>query len=234
MPHDEIKRDSSMYGVIRGVVIIGGAAAFVLFVLSKFLVAFFCQEPAGEVRDGEVGNSHWLDRESTSNNLIVATKNALVFGSSDEKQFQQGKAQIANKSDPRANKDIEFKQVLYTDIKKIETKSTDTSLDLTFGDNEWEILNFINSDVKANALAVIESRLQNRLIKNEEQFTPLRATRNSLMVFAVTAVLTVLFYNASPALVVVFGGLLLFVSGKSLVSRLFNPYKLIRLQTLIK
>ncbi|WP_455222113.1 hypothetical protein [Kaarinaea lacus] len=230
----EVKRDSSMYGVIRGVVIVGGAAAFVLFVLSKFLVAFFCQEPAGEVRAGEIGKSYWLDRESSSNNLIFVTKHALVFGSADEKQFEKVKTQIANKTDPRTNKDIEFREVLYTDIKKMETKSTDKSIDLTFGNDDWEMLNFINSDIKAKALAVIESRVENHLVKNEEQFTPLRAARNSLLVFAVTAVLTFLFYKASPALVVVFGGLLLFLSGKSLVSRLLNPYKLIRWQATVR
>ncbi len=228
----EATRDASMYGVIRGVVIVGGAAAFILFILSRFLVAFFCLEPAGEVRDGETGKSFWLDRESSSNNLIFVTKSALVFGSADNKQFEKVKNLIANKTDPRTEQDIEFKEVPYSNIKKMETKSTDKSLDLTFGDgdDDWESLNFINSDIKAQALATIESRLENRLQKNEEQLSPFRAARNSLIVFSVTALLTILFYNASPALVAVFGGLLLFFSGKSLVSRFLNPYKLIRWQ----
>ena len=234
MPHYEIIRDSSWYGILRAVAIVGGAAAFVLFVLSKILVIIFCQEPTGEVNEGEVGSSYWLDRESVSNNIIFATKDKLVIGSADKKQMEMVKNQIKNNIDPLSNKVIETQEVRYEEIKKLQTKSTEKSVDLTLGNDDWEILNFINSEIKNKALAVIDSKIASRLVKYEEQYTPFRSARNSLVLFILSLVLVILFYTSNPTLVIVIGGLTLFFSGKSLLTHLLNPYKLIQWQETVK
>ncbi len=170
---------------------------------------------------------YWIDKESESNNVIVANESSIFIGSCDKESYKNVEQQLSDEKNPIEILGTDDLTVVpYSQIQNIVSRSTDKDIDINYKakkDIEEKTLYFYGLEEKHNFVSYIEPFMPEHLEKNESEQSAVIAAISPLISLILSLSAAYLFFDKFRWPAIIVGGIWAIVSIYILVSRIKEP-----------
>jgi len=170
---------------------------------------------------------YWINRESQSNNVVLANEISLLVGSCDKEHYDEVEQQLEagkNASEVLGTEDLKI--IPFLQIQELSSLSTDEDVEVKYKSKksvETLSIYFQDAEQSEDFVAFIDPYLSEKLQRKEVQKSAVSAALLPVISIIVCLAICYLYYNKLRLVVYVVGGLWVLGSLYNAYSRITNP-----------